>query len=303
MTKTAKKNKRGARGSTEEESSVAKKPNMAELVEESGGDNEEESTVPSEESEETEASLLEIKHLLLGVQKTLHTMQSENRKMSDELKELRASFDSQGRQISQLKQSLAKANKANEELQEQLKKQNKKIQDQESQISEILYQNDQIEQYTRKNSIEIHGIPEELYTSTNEVVTKLAQKLNVPISTEDIDISHKLYNGKDKPKSIIVKLISHQKKTELYKKRVQLKNVKVSDLFPNSSAAAITQSERLFINENATRYRKHLMKKANQRRKDEMLHSVWSMDGKIFVKTSLDGVPIRIFSEQDLENL
>ena len=39
---------------------------MAELVDESGVDNEEESTVPSEESEETEASLLEIKHLLLG---------------------------------------------------------------------------------------------------------------------------------------------------------------------------------------------------------------------------------------------
>ena len=99
-------------------------------------------------------------------------MQSEYRKMSDELKELRVSFDSQGRQISQLKQSLAKANKANEELQ-----------DQESQISEILYQNDEIEQYTRKNSIEIHGIPEELhlYTSTNEVVIKLAQKLNVPM--------------------------------------------------------------------------------------------------------------------------
>ena len=48
--------------------------------------------------------------------------------------------------------------------------------------------------------IEIHGIPEELYTSTNEVVTKLAQKLNVPILTDDIDILHKLYNGKDKPK-------------------------------------------------------------------------------------------------------
>ena len=133
-------------------------------------------------------------------------MQSENRKMSEELEELKASFDSQGRQISQLKQSLAKANKANKELQEQLKKQNKKIQDQESQMSEILYQNDEIEQYTRKNSIKIHGIPEELYTSTNEVVTRLAQKLNVLISTEHIDISHKLYNGKDKPKSIIVKL-------------------------------------------------------------------------------------------------
>jgi len=222
--------------------------------------------------------------------------------MSEELKELTTSFDSKGRQIFQLKQSLAKANKANEELQVQLQKQNKKIQDQESQISEILYQNDEIK-YTRKNSIAIHGIPEELYTSTNEVVTKLSQKLNVPVLTEDIDISHKLYSDKNKPKSIIVKLITHQKKTELFKNRVQIKIVKLSDLFLNSSVAAITQSERLSINKNLTRYRKHLLKKANQRRKGEMLRSVWSMDEKNFGKTSPDGVPIRNFSEEDLENL
>ena len=84
---------------------------MAELSDVSGVDNEEDTTVPSKESEESEASLIGIKHLLLGVQKPLHTMQSEKRKMSEDLKELRASFDNRGRQISQLKQSLAKANK------------------------------------------------------------------------------------------------------------------------------------------------------------------------------------------------
>ena len=85
MTKTAKKKQERRPRIDRRRSSVAKKPNMAELVDESGVDNEEESTVPSEESEETEARLLEIKHLLLGVQKTLPTMQSENRKMSEEL--------------------------------------------------------------------------------------------------------------------------------------------------------------------------------------------------------------------------
>ena len=34
-----------------------------------------------------------------------------------------------------------------------------------------------------------------------------------------------------------------------------------------------------------------------------MLLSVWTMDGKMFVRTSPDGRPIRIFSEVDLDNL
>jgi len=45
------------------------------------------------------------------------------------------------------------------------------------------------------------------------------------------------------------------------------------------------------------------MKPTNE---DEMVHclaSVWTLDGKIFAKTSPDGFPIRIFSEEDFDNL
>ena len=38
------------------------------------------------------------------------------------------------------------------------------------------------------------------------------------------------------------------------------------------------------------------MKEANQMKKDGLLVSVWSMDGKIYVKTSPDGAPKRIRS-------
>ena len=49
-----------------------------------------------------------------------------------------------------------------------------------------------LEQYTRKNSLEIHGIPEQAYESTEEVVLKLANALEVPVCQQDIEISHKL---------------------------------------------------------------------------------------------------------------
>ena len=37
-----------------------------------------------------------------------------------------------------------------------------------------------------------HGIPENIYTSTEEAVLKVAEAVNVPVAAEDIEISHKL---------------------------------------------------------------------------------------------------------------
>ena len=62
-------------------------------------------------------------------------------------------------------------------------------------IKELYHLQDALEQYTRKQSLEIYGIPESTYTSTEDAVLKVAQVLDVPITADDIDISHKL-NGK-----------------------------------------------------------------------------------------------------------
>ena len=50
-------------------------------------------------------------------------------------------------------------------------------------------------------------------------------------------------------------------------------------------------------------FRKDLLKKANDKRKDGLVFSAWSLDGKIFVKTSPEGDPIRIYEQSDLEDL
>ena len=45
------------------------------------------------------------------------------------------------------------------------------------------------------------------------------------------------------------------------------------------------------------------MSKANEKRLNGELLSVWSMDGKIYVKTSPAGRPIRINEIEDLDSL
>ena len=65
----------------------------------------------------------------------------------------------------------------------------KTIDEQSEEIAELYDLQDQLEQYTRKNSLEIHGVPESAYSSTEEVVLKLAEALKVPVQSQDVDKS------------------------------------------------------------------------------------------------------------------
>ena len=61
---------------------------------------------------------------------------------------------------------------------EQLKETKEKLRKQTQEDIVQLWGNlDDLEQYTRKNSIEIQGIPEDAYSSTEDVVIKVAEAL------------------------------------------------------------------------------------------------------------------------------
>ena len=248
MKKRRGKHKRGERGSTEDDSNSAKKLNMDATEcasDKDGGEGDEDSEFYETVSEQ-EPSLKVIKDMLSSVQTTLKDIQIENRKLASEVADLKSSFGFQEHQLNSLKVSLSKVMKANDAMKVELQALRKKLNDQKSEMDELYESHDDLEQYTRKNSVEIHGVPENLYTSTEDVVIKLGEVLNVPIQSEDIDISHKLYSGKNKPKNIIVKFISHKRKTALYKKRIELKNVKITQLFPHSTTAAALASESVY---------------------------------------------------------
>ena len=148
--------------------------------------------------------------------------------MASEVADLKSSFGFEEQQLNSLKVSLSKVMKANDAMKVELQALRKKVNDQKSEMDELYESHDDLEQYTCKNSLEIHGVPENFYTSTEDVVIKLGEVLNVPIQSEDIDISHKLYSGKNKPKNIIVKFISHKDRAQ---KRLDMRS-KTQVLFP-----------------------------------------------------------------------
>ena len=290
------KHKRGERGSVEEEQ-TCKRSNMASEESESV---DEETMIITEAEEPTR---LELKEMLVDIKIELSNIVRENNKLANEMAGLRNTIQEQKVELDSLKSLIIKVEKENAALEADLSVARKRIDEQEEELAELYTLQDKLEQYTRKQSLEICGIPDSAYSSTEEAVLQLAEPQDVPLSPGDINISHTI--KRKGAGTILVKFQNHKAKSKLYKARTKLKNIRLPDVFPNASTATRVAAGqgRIFINENLTTYRRDLLRKANDKRKDGLVISAWSLDGKIFVKTSPSGTPIRIYEKEDLENL
>ena len=136
------KNKRGARGSTEEELSASKRPNMA-------TDN-----VQSEEVEEAgkgdtanEPNLHDIQALLISIQRTTENILKENNKLSNEVGELKSSLRRLESELLATKTVLSDVKNTNKELRIELDAAKRKISLQKDEIDELFHDLDDLEQY------------------------------------------------------------------------------------------------------------------------------------------------------------
>ena len=256
---------------------------------------------PESSSTETNSDMQEIKEMLVVIQGQMATVLSVNRKIRRDLETLKESMNVQDRELKQTQQQLAKAVAQSELLKKELDAALSKFRKQQEEIDSIWCKQDDLEQYSRKNSLELHGIPRGAYSSTEEAVLKVTTALNVNVRPEDIEISHHIRLKHSE--AIIVKFVSHKVKSLVYKARTRLKNVSLTGLFQDCPASSRTESNRIHMCESLTAYRRHLVNKLNTKRRNNELLSVWTMDGKVFVKTSPEGSPIRIFCDEDLDNL
>ena len=165
----------------------------------------------------------------MDIQINVNNILRENKEIRSEMEGLKSTVSRQTNEISTLKTHLQNMDNQYQEAEKQLYAAKRRVDEQQEEINELYYK---LKQYTRKNSLEIHGVPESAYTSTEEVVLKLAEALQVPINPVDIEISHKLNRKGNKP--IIVKFVSHKTKTSLFKARVNLRNIRLPNLLPGS---------------------------------------------------------------------
>ena len=141
----------------------------------------------SEESQE-EPSLLEIKNILIDIQIQLSAILKENIELRNEFEKLRCSVNStrkelnsltesanfNGKEIENLKGTLKKDTDTNQQrkntissINNRLKTMNQDLENQREETEPFSDELDNLEQYSWKNSVKIHGIPQDAYTTRN----------------------------------------------------------------------------------------------------------------------------------------
>ncbi|KAI5751310.1 hypothetical protein M8J77_006260 [Diaphorina citri] len=140
---------------------------------------------------------------------------------------------------------------------------------------QLEYQGDQIDQletYSRRNCLLVHGVPEAAADTEvrcmDVVSTVFRQKLGVTVTPRQLDRAHRLGPARGtegaRPRPIIVKFLSYQDRREVYLNKKKLKG----------------QPE--MISESLTKTRLSLLRRA---REHFTIPRVWTSDGKIVIKS------------------
>lgn len=155
-------------------------------------------------------------------------------------------------------------------------------------VAKLELENDALEQYGRRNILRISGIKEQSDEETDDIVLQLANDLDVPMTKQDIDRSHRVGKLDTRTQSggtgrmrkpvrdIIVKFSTYNARHRLFQKRKELRE---------------TDNELLksvYLNEDLTKFRSEILFEARSLRRAKKLNSAYSSDGKIFVRDLQD---------------
>lgn len=173
-------------------------------------------------------------------------------------------------------------------------------------VAEIETQLFEIQQYSRANNLEIHGIPVTKNEDIFGVLKDVAKCLKVDDDVSKIDIAHRLPVGGGKEPPIIVKFTNRTVKNNWLS---SYKNVnKEIKQDPNQSYKQLQtthvnrhlRSGPVFINENLSPYYRNLFYHTKQFAKEHKFKYAWIKNGKIFIRKEENSRPIRIFALTDL---
>ena len=181
----------------------------------------------------------------------------------------------------QVKESIMKVkDSVIEALKEDNLKLQKKVESLEEQLSENITNINKIDQYNRRNNIEIQGIPSSV--SDNDLEKKVIdifKCLNINIQTSDIEGCHRM--GKANPQNTIVRFVNRKFCYDALEKKANLKNINNNDL-------GFESRTKLFFSENLTPLNQKLAWMCRELKRAGKIHSCWSSKGVVKLRRTMN---------------
>lgn len=172
-----------------------------------------------------------------------------------------------------LKEKIESLEKANETLKT---KNEEKVVEMEKEIAKRKKELNELEQYGRRNSIRIFGIPESKDETAEQTAQTAAEAINAHLSNVtlrryDIDIAHRLGKKSRGNRPIIMKFVSRMTRDIVFRGRRSM------------------ISSNIYINEDLTALNNHILGCVRKKKCDEV-DSAWSTNGKIYFKNKHNSV-------------
>ena len=189
---------------------------------------------------------------------------------------------------------------------ERLEELKQQVKERDAAIASLRAKVDDLEQYTRRNSVRIMGIPETSNEDTDKITIAIAKKIGAEIYIDQIDRSHRVGVKKKGARPIIVKCTSYRAKAELISNRRKLATVSADNLFPSLNWSLRPAGwnkdrpfvHRVFINDDLTKARVAAAARARSLKKAGKIKDVWLRGGTVCVKCN-----DKILSVTNIEDL
>lgn len=211
-----------------------------------------------------------------------------NEKLMEEIRSIKEIVNDTNTKIGTITTQIQDLEQENKKLKQAVKS----LEDENFQLSKTVYQ---LEQYSYKGNLIINGVPYRDDENVRELVSMLAQKLNINVRDYDICAAHRLPTNKGRIPSIVVKLNNHELKS------IMITNAKRQKLHGNSMG--FDPALPIYINEHHTKKTREFINLAKKLQSEGKIAYTWVRDGKVFVKVTENSPRFLITDLSELTNI
>ncbi|KAG8316210.1 hypothetical protein J6590_108730 [Homalodisca vitripennis] len=165
-------------------------------------------------------------------------------------------------------------------------------------LTELRERTRELEQYSRRNNIEISGVPMTDGERMEAVVKDVGAALGLQVEPAEVAAAHRVPSFKrGREQSIIVQFNNRARRDQWiakYREKRQLTAKEINPAFPSS---------RVFVNDHLSPANKQFYARVKQRCRDVGYSFAWCRDAKFFVKKSPDDRLMKISTLADIEKI
>ena len=224
--------------------------------------------------------------------------------LDNKFKEIHLSMSKLTESIEEVKKSASFISSQYDSLLQENKSLKVEVRKTTNELNHLKEEFNNLEQYSRRDCLEIRGVPVQRDEDTNALVVDIGRRMGVEVKEDDISTSHRLpimnrgREASSRTPSIIVKFVCRDVRDKFFKAKKQLFGVSSRDLGFSRVA-----EQKIFIAESLTQRNKKLFADCLKAKYDLNFKYIWTSSGKILLRKN-DNSPARLIScDRDLVKL